>query len=133
MYDIGKGFGLSLILLSTLGTASAAYYRRDPRPAACCHEQGLTRAEDPSSTPFKLNVAAAMLFPCVMLYTFLFMFKTNNRLMEKANSLTDKSVEEAAMGDSVKQLLEKWARLNLGRAGIIAAGAAAAIWAALDK
>ena len=64
---------------------------------------------------------------------------TNEKLDQKASSmanasLTDASVESgAAQGETVHELLDKWASLNFVRSLLPLIGTMAAGWALLDK
>jgi hypothetical protein len=79
-------------------------------------------------------MAATIIFPSIILFTKFIMEPVNDKLMEKAQSLQDKSVEAGAASDeNVHALLDKWATLNLARAAITGLGSLLAIWAALDK
>lgn len=93
-----------------------------------------TRDTEPrASTSFRLNVLATLLVPSIVPFTFAFIVPTNDKLIAKKDelagaSLTDKSVEaNGADGESVHELIDRWAVLNLVRAGLVAAGAACAV------
>lgn len=96
-------------------------------------------AEDRSSLPFKLNVAATVLFPSIIPFTIAFIVPTNNKLEARmrqleSTSLEDKAVEAGvAEAETTHALIDKWGVLNLVRAGIIAAGVLCTVVAALDK
>lgn len=77
--------------------------------------------------------------PSIIPFTLIFIAPTNNKLIEKMNSmagasLEDKAVEKnVAKGETVHALIDKWATLNLARAVLIGAGAICAVVAAVDK
>lgn len=89
--------------------------------------------------PFKLNIAAAILFPSIVPFTLAFLKPTNDKLFEKETSLAGTSLDDKAAeagvtsGETTHALIDKWAMLNLARAAITGVGAIFAIWAALDK
>ncbi|KAF2728149.1 hypothetical protein EJ04DRAFT_449939 [Polyplosphaeria fusca] len=95
--------------------------------------------EDTSSLAFKLNTAAAILFPAIMPITFTLIFPINNKLFEKEKSLASTSLEDKAAEagiakeETVHQLVDKWGTLNLVRSLITGAGFVCAVWAALDN
>jgi hypothetical protein len=74
---------------------------------------------DTSSTAFKLNLAATILLPCIVPFTFAFIAPVNNKLIEKMNELSSASLEDKAVeagvaeGETTHALLDKWATLNL--------------------
>jgi hypothetical protein len=86
-------------------------------------------AEDPKSTPFRLNLAATLLLPSIVPFTLLVLGPTNDKLMAKKDelataSLSNKNVEAfAAEGETVHELMDKWATLNLARALLVGVGA----------
>ncbi|KAF1352986.1 hypothetical protein EJ07DRAFT_182890 [Lizonia empirigonia] len=53
-----------------------------------------TTVQDPSSLPFKLNVAAAVLFPSIIPFTLVFIVPTNNKLEAKMRDLAATSLED---------------------------------------
>ncbi|KAH7371693.1 hypothetical protein BKA66DRAFT_181583 [Pyrenochaeta sp. MPI-SDFR-AT-0127] len=117
----GGGIGRPLAIISAIATGYVAYH------------------QDPSSTPFKLNIAATLLLPSIVPFTFAFIVPTNNKLIAKKDelasaSLDDKAIEaNVAQGETVHALIDKWALLNLGRAALIFAGSLCAVLAALNK
>jgi len=121
LYDLGKPAGISLSLTSSAAFAYVASHY------------------DPASLPFKLNVAAAVLLPSIMPFTLAVLLPTNNKLFEKAKSfaktsITDKAAEVGvAREETTHALIDKWAVLNLARAGIIGVASVLGIWAAVDK
>ncbi|KAF2200729.1 hypothetical protein GQ43DRAFT_441288 [Delitschia confertaspora ATCC 74209] len=120
IYDLGKKVGPGL---AAIGTATLAY---------------VAYQEDPTSFPFKLNVAACLMLPSIVPYTLVVMAPTNKGLYSKASSLastdlSDKSAETSIeREETVHALLDKWATLNLGRALVTLVGTAAAMWAAVN-
>ena len=64
---------------------------------------------------------------------------TNNKLMERMDTLASASLEDKAAEAGVAQaetthaLIDKWGVLNLARTVLIAAGSLCTIFAALDK
>ncbi|KAF2708747.1 hypothetical protein K504DRAFT_477199 [Pleomassaria siparia CBS 279.74] len=121
VFDIGYANGPVLALISGAAFAFVAY------------------KQDPSSLPFRFNVAAAVLVPSTVPFTFAFMVPTNTKLDEKLDSfagtaLTDKEAEAGvAKEETTHALLDKWATLNLARAGIIGVASILGVWAAVDK
>ncbi|CBX91686.1 hypothetical protein LEMA_P071940.1 [Plenodomus lingam JN3] len=117
-----------LAMLSALATAYAAY----------------TQPRD--SIPFKLHVAATILIPSIVPFTFAFIVPTNNKLIAKKDefaSLSQKSARtkagmpggwddvEADRSETVHALIDRWAVLNLLRVGLVAGGSLCAVLAAL--
>ncbi|KAF2794185.1 hypothetical protein K505DRAFT_275564 [Melanomma pulvis-pyrius CBS 109.77] len=121
VFDLGRKIGPVLALASSLSFGYVAYN------------------QDSASTPFKLNVIAAVLLPSIIPFTLAFIDPTNKKLDKKLESfvgtaLTDKAAEAGiAEEETTHALLDKWATLNLARAGIIGLGAVLGIWAAVDK
>ncbi|KAF2680414.1 hypothetical protein K458DRAFT_421641 [Lentithecium fluviatile CBS 122367] len=121
VFDTGKTIGISLSIVSALSTAYVAYH------------------QDTSSLPFKLNLAATILFPSIVPFTIFVIGPINDKLMEKAQSLASSSLEDKGVeagvtsSETVNALLDKWATRNLARAAITGLGAIFALWAALDK
>ena len=82
--------------------------------------------EDPKSTPFRLNALATILLPSIVPFTLLAMAPTNDKLLGKKDelataSLSNKNVEAfAAEGETVHELMDKWASLNMARAMLVA-------------
>jgi DMSO reductase anchor subunit len=72
-------------------------------------------------------------------FTIAFIVPTNNKLIEKMNSLSSASLDDKAVESDVAEaetthaLLDKWATLNLARAVLVGAGALCAAIAAVDK
>ncbi|CAN9418367.1 unnamed protein product [Alternaria alternata] len=85
--------------------------------------------QDPKSTPFRLNALATILLPSIVPFTLLAMAPTNDKLLGKKDelataSLSNKNVEAfAAEGETVHELMDKWASLNMARAMLVAVGA----------
>lgn len=67
------------------------------------------------------------------------MGSVNQKLQEKASSLANASLTDAAVesgvaeGETAHALLDKWATLNLGRSLLPLIGSLAAAWAIVDK
>ena len=57
-------------------------------------------AEDRSSLPFKLNVAATVLFPSIIPFTIAFIVPTNNKLEARMRQLESTSLEDKAVANS---------------------------------
>jgi hypothetical protein len=99
----------------------------------------LAYKDDTSSTPFKLNLAAAILFPSIVPYTLVLMKPVNSKLNSKSETLattelTDKAAEAGvSREETVHALIDRWAVFNLGRALLTAAGSVCMVVAALDK
>jgi hypothetical protein len=95
--------------------------------------------EDPTSIPFKLNVAAAALLPSIVPFTVVFIGSTNAKLDQKLEDFASIALEDRTAEKGVKReetthvLIDRWATLNLARAGIIALASAFGVWAALDS
>jgi hypothetical protein len=95
--------------------------------------------EDRESTAFKLNLAASILLPCIVPFTFLFIAPVNDKLTAKMHEMDSASLEDTAIekgvaeGETTHALIDKWATLNVARAVFIAAGALCAAIAAGDK
>lgn len=136
----GGFYGKPLAIVSALATAYVAYHRMYTLYyEAACEMADDAIAEDRSSLPFKLNVAATVLFPSIIPFTIAFIVPTNNKLEARmrqleSTSLEDKAVEAGvAEAETTHALIDKWGVLNLVRAGIIAAGVLCTVVAALDK
>ncbi|KAL5113626.1 hypothetical protein ACEQ8H_008491 [Pleosporales sp. CAS-2024a] len=117
----GGRFGIPLAITSALATAYvASQHSRD-------------------SLPFKLNLAATILLPSIVPFTFLFIVPVNKQLMEKKDSMAAASLEDKAIeqgvpaGETTHGLIDKWAMLNLARAVFLAAGALCTTVAAVSK
>ena len=97
------------------------------------HHTSNTPTEDRTSTPFRLNALATLLLPSIVPFTLLVLGPTNDKLMAKKDelanaSLRDKHVEQFAKeGETVKELMDKWASLNLARALLVGVGAVCAV------
>ncbi|KAF2637157.1 hypothetical protein P280DRAFT_458251 [Massarina eburnea CBS 473.64] len=121
LYDIAKSFALPLTAIATL---SSAY---------------VTHHHDPASLPFKLNLAATLIFPAIVPYTLLVIGPINDKLFAKEKEYSSKSLEdkavEAGVGkeETVHALIDRWALVNVVRAGITGVGAVLTVWAALDR
>ncbi|KAI8936631.1 hypothetical protein NX059_007030 [Plenodomus lindquistii] len=126
----GGAIGRPLAILSAIATAYVAYTQ--PR----------------GSLPFKLNIAATVLIPSIIPFTFAFIVPTNNKLIAKRDefaSLSQRSKTsragmpgswddvEADGGETVHALIDRWGVLNLVRAGLVAGGSLCAVLAALHR
>jgi hypothetical protein len=84
-----------------------------------------------------LYTTATILIPSLIPYTLLFMLPYNNKLLAKADSLANASLDDtaaeagAAKEDTVHSLIDTWATLNLIRALFPGVAAVTAAWAAL--
>jgi hypothetical protein len=96
-------------------------------------------ADDTSSLPFKLNLAATVLIPSIIPFTLLFIMPTNKKLIERMDALASTGLEDKAAeagiaeAETTHALIDKWGVLNLARCVLIAAGSLCTIVAALDK
>lgn len=92
--------------------------------------------QDPSSTVFKLNIAAIVLNLAIMPFTVVAIFPVVHKLKAKREQLASAALEEKAVEAGLEKeetthaLLRKWAWLNLVRAAWSGAGALCALWAA---
>ncbi|KAH9873283.1 hypothetical protein J1614_005681, partial [Plenodomus biglobosus] len=126
----GGTLGRPLAILSAIATAYAAY----------------TQPRD--SLQFKLNIAATVLIPSIVPFTYAFIVPTNNKLIAKKDefaSLSQKSRSakagmpggwdevEADSLETVHALIDRWGVLNLVRAGLVAGGSLCAVFAALHR
>lgn len=75
-------------------------------------------------------VTAAVLAVGIVPYTLAVMMGTNKVLLDSAEEEDEKVSVKAA---SVKQLLDQWATMNLGRSLLLASAAVTATWTALGK
>ncbi|OBT65091.1 hypothetical protein VE03_05229 [Pseudogymnoascus sp. 23342-1-I1] len=73
---------------------------------------------------------AAVLALGIVPYTLAVMMGTNKVLLDRAEEEEEKVEAQAA---SVKQLLDQWATMNLGRSVLLASAAVTAAWTALGK
>lgn len=73
---------------------------------------------------------AAALALGIIPYTLIVMMSTNEVLLDRAEESEEKVEAKAA---SVKQLLDQWATMNLGRSVLLASAAVTATWTALGK
>ncbi|KAI4611624.1 uncharacterized protein J4E87_010474 [Alternaria ethzedia] len=115
IFTRGGAIARPLAAISALATGYLAYH------------------QDRTSTPFRLNALATLLLPSIVPFTILVLGPTNNKLMAKKDelanaSLRDKHVEQFAKeGETVKELMDKWASLNLARALLVGVGAVCAV------
>ncbi|KAF2274918.1 uncharacterized protein EI97DRAFT_459871 [Westerdykella ornata] len=116
VYSIGKKTAPALAVVSSLALGYVTYHL------------------DPRSLHYKLNLAATILIPSIIPYTFAFIVPTNKKLYEKLRSLATTGLEDkaaevgVAKKETVNALLDKWATLNLIRALLAGAGAVLAAW-----
>ncbi|KAI4641259.1 hypothetical protein J4E93_008138 [Alternaria ventricosa] len=147
IFTRGGAIARPLAAISALATGYLAYHRTSysisislptpmpPLQSQATHEQYITNnpTEDRTSTPFRLNALATLLLPSIVPFTILVLGPTNNKLMAKKDelanaSLRDKHVEQFAKeGETVKELMDKWASLNLARALLVGVGAVCAV------
>lgn len=84
-----------------------------------------------------MNLAAALLLPSIAPFTILFIKPVNDKLIAKMNelasaSLEDKAVEQGvAEGENTHALIDRWAVLNVVRAGFLVAGMGCAVGGAV--
>jgi len=97
------------------------------------------RERGASNSGFGLYTAAAILTPAASIaYTLGIMMPTNDKLTEKATSLSSSTAGEGAdeagvaKEDTVNALLDKWATMNLLRGVLIATSAVLGAWASLQ-
>lgn len=99
----------------------------------------LAYRENTSSTAFKLYATSAALLTSIVPYTLALMGTTNQKLLEKSESLASASITDAAAEagvakeETVHALVDKWAMLNLGRGIMAATSAALALWASIES
>lgn len=82
------------------------------------------------TTAWRGYVTAAVLAVGIVPYTLAVMMGTNNVLLGKAEEEEEKVEAQAA---SVKQLVDQWAMMNLGRSVLLASAAVTATWTALGQ
>lgn len=82
------------------------------------------------TTAWRGYVTAAVLAVGIVPYTLAVMMGTNNVLLGKAEEEEEKVEAQAA---SVKQLVDQWAIMNLGRSVLLASAAVTATWTALGQ
>jgi hypothetical protein len=82
------------------------------------------------TTAWRGYVTAAVLALGIVPYTLAVMMGTNNVLLGKAEEEEEKVEAQAA---SVKQLVDRWAMMNLGRSLLLASAAVTATWTALGQ
>jgi hypothetical protein len=140
IFTRGGAIARPLAFISALATGYLAYNRTRPIAPRNSTISSLTPPiEDPKSTSFRLNVLATVLLPSIVPFTLLVIGPTNDKLMAKKDelataSLRDKNVEAfAAEGETVHELMDKWATLNMARALLVGAGALCTVFAAVGK
>ncbi|KAF1919161.1 hypothetical protein BDU57DRAFT_512096 [Ampelomyces quisqualis] len=115
------------------------YFAKPFALAAALASAYVASQHDTSSRAFKLNLAAAVLLPCIVPFTLAFIVPLNEKLIEKMDSLASTSLEDKAVetgvadGETTHALIDKWATLNVARAGFLVAGTLCATLAAVDK
>lgn len=120
-YNIGKSIAPFMVLCSAIATGYTAYH------------------QDPKSLPFKLNLAATLLIPSIVPFTFIAMIPINAKLLEKRKQLASTTLDAkdtevgVAKEDTVHALLDEWAGLNLARALLVGVGSICTVWASLSK
>lgn len=143
VFTRGGAFGIPSALIGAIASGYVASQRMllslatypNPRPNICTNQT----KEDRGSLAFKLNVAAALLLPCIGPFTIAFIKPVNDKLIEKMNALSSVSLEDKAVEKGVAKeetthaLIDKWAMLNVVRALFLVAGTLCATVAAVDK
>jgi len=143
IFTRGGAIARPLAAISALATGYLAYHRTfshipshipfSPTPTPPSNNITNDQTEDRTSTPFRLNALATLLLPSIVPFTLLVLGPTNDKLMAKKDelanaSLRDKHVEQFAKeGETVKELMDKWASLNLARALLVGVGAVCAV------
>lgn len=84
------------------------------------------------TTAWRGYVTAAVLALGIVPYTLAVMMGTNNVLLGKAEEEEEEEKVEAQAA-SVKQLVDQWAMMNLGRSVLLASAAVTATWTALGQ
>ncbi|EDU39623.1 DUF1772-domain-containing protein [Pyrenophora tritici-repentis] len=121
IFTRGGAIGRPLAIISAIATGYLAY------------------KQDPKSTPFRLNVAATILLPSIVPFTLLVLGPTNNKLIAKKDEFAAAHAKGKAIkantadGETVHELMDKWATLNAARAVLVAAGALCTVIAAVNK
>ncbi|OBT77753.1 hypothetical protein VF21_03831 [Pseudogymnoascus sp. 05NY08] len=82
------------------------------------------------TTAWRGYVTAAVLAVGIVPYTLAVMMGTNNVLLGKAEEEDEKVEAQTAL---VKQLVDKWAVMNLGRSVMLASAAVMATWTTLGQ
>lgn len=85
------------------------------------------------SNAWKGYVTVAALAVGIVPYTILLMLGTNKVLLEGADQAETAEEKVEAKAASMKQLLDQWATLNLGRSLMLASAAVTATWTALGR
>ncbi|RMY34874.1 hypothetical protein D0866_04988, partial [Hortaea werneckii] len=84
------------------------------------------------------TTSATLLLTCIP-YTFIVGEPINQKLEKKAKDLSSASLTDAAaeagvaQEETVHQLVDRWATMNLGRTLLTGIAAIAATWAAVDR
>lgn len=82
-----------------------------------------------------LYATAGVIAPSFIPYTLVFMNSTNQKLLEKADTLAASDAEEEVKGgqeETTHVLVDRWATLNLVRGVISATAGVLALWASLQ-
>ncbi|KAI7684383.1 hypothetical protein KC322_g13448, partial [Hortaea werneckii] len=99
----------------------------------------LAAREPMSSRHFVLYTTSATLLLTCIPYTFIVGEPINQKLEKKAKDLSSASLTDAAaeagvaQEETVHQLVDRWATMNLGRTLLTGIAALAATWAAVDR
>jgi len=140
IFTRGGAIGRPLAIVSAIATGYLAYKRMLSKHKLCTGELlSHTPIEDPKSTPFRLNVAATILLPSIVPFTLLVLGPTNNKLIAKKDEFAAAHAKGKAIkantadGETVHELMDKWATLNMARAVLVAAGALCTVIAAVNK
>ncbi|KAK5132394.1 hypothetical protein LTR08_009124 [Meristemomyces frigidus] len=97
----------------------------------------LASREPRNSIPFILYAASASLLALCVPYTVFVMGPIEQRLAHKSHQLASVALTatdaEAGAEETVHQLVDRWALLNLGQVVLMGGAAELALWAALDQ
>lgn len=123
MYNIGKSTSPLFAISVTICNIYSAYRSKD-EPWL---EKGMISS-------FRLYVAAAILVPCIIPYTLLYMEPTVNTKLLKLGEKVEKGSKAKDLGvnvEDVRTMLVRWKSMNFVRAGIVGLGAILAAAASL--
>lgn len=115
MYNIGKSTSPPLAIAVTICNLYSAY-----------RSKGETDIEQGIISPFRLYLAAAILIPCIIPYTLLYMEPTVNEKLISLGAKVEKGSNANDLGvshDEVRAMLMRWKTMNFVRAGIVGIGA----------
>ncbi|KAL6158161.1 hypothetical protein ACJQWK_07386 [Exserohilum turcicum] len=121
VFTRGGAIARPLAILSALATGYVAYH------------------QDTGSMAFRLNLASTILLPSIVPFTLLVIAPTNAKLMAKKDELASASLEDqgieanAAEGETVHELMDWWATLNMARTLLVGVGAVCTVLAAASK